>query len=415
MTRVTRLALVVLAFVLLGADRQAQPDPMPPRLLRSLAFSPDSYNPKQTRVATDLLLGDLLFHSPMTLGAKARAAGLSCDTCHPNGATHRTFFDAKLSDRRGNVDLSTAHFRAGADNHRVDPVNIPSLRGVRFTAPYGWDGRVASLSEFAHGVVRDEFGGKPLSPRYLSALTRYLLDLEFLPNRLIDQRGGLTVAAGDEARRGEELFRRPFDGFAGKSCASCHQPSTYFRDGRVHMLGSGERAGPHAIEQGFETPTLLGLTESAPYFHDGRFETLEAVLSWFDTEFALGLSAEQQGDLLAYVRAVGAVDLQRDRRPFAIRIIDRFVYLELLLSGEAQNDRPIWMAAVDQALQALDGQSPPEALAPRVEHARTALLRVRSAVRDAEPLAPLRPTVRGLTVELPRLAADWAGALARNR
>ena len=45
----------------------------------------------------DLLLGDLLFHSPHVLGATAQRDGLSCHVCHPNGATNATLVLAGAS------------------------------------------------------------------------------------------------------------------------------------------------------------------------------------------------------------------------------------------------------------------------------------------------------------------------------
>jgi cytochrome c peroxidase len=39
-------------------------------------------------------------------------------------------------------------FNGKTDNHALDPVRIPSLRGARYLAPYGHDGRMASLRDF---------------------------------------------------------------------------------------------------------------------------------------------------------------------------------------------------------------------------------------------------------------------------
>ena len=122
------------------------PERLPARYLRTLAHDPGGYDPTRSDgVVIDLLLGDLLFHSPHILGAEARRLGLSCHVCHPNGTTNATLMIEGVSDRAGNVDLTTAHFRAGADNRIADAVNTPSLRGARFTSPYGRDGRTASL------------------------------------------------------------------------------------------------------------------------------------------------------------------------------------------------------------------------------------------------------------------------------
>ncbi len=422
MARAARWAVLLCAAVplLMGADNVpivvAPPPPLPARYLRTLAHDPEGYDPARPGNATDLLLGDLLFHSPRTLGPAARKLGLSCDTCHPNGATHATLLIPEVSDRPGNIDLSTSRFRAAADNHIPDFANIPSLRGARFTGPYGRDGRTASLSEFIAGVVSSEFDGAPLSAPALRALVHYVQDLDFLPNANLDARDRLTTRARGDAhvRRGQNLFVAPRPGFGGGSCATCHVPSSFFADGRVHRLGTGQLPSPHAIEDGFETPTLLGLAETAPYFHDGRFATLADVVAWFDSSFGLGLTARDRQDLTAYVLAVGAIDRRQDTRPPARVMIDSFVYLGLLIDGAGDdlggNDRGVWIAAIEIAQAALGRGPVPAAVAQTVVDAGKRLATLAARVDAGAVLAPLRPEVRDLRRMLFRLAADWAGA-----
>jgi cytochrome c peroxidase len=392
------------------------PERLPTRYLRTLAHDPGGYDPTRADgVVIDLLLGDLLFHSPHILGEKARRAGLSCHVCHPNGATNAGLMIPGVSDRAGNVDLTTAHFRAGADNRIADPINTPSLRGVRFTGPYGRDGRTASLSDFVRDVVTGEFGGAPLPPAHLAALVRYVQDLDFVPNANLDGRGRLTARASASARRGEALFAAPRAGFDGGSCATCHVRASFFRDGQVHRLLSGLKPSPHALDDGFETPTLLGTAESAPYFHDGRFATLAEVVAWFDRTFALGLSPRERADLTAYLETVGAVDRREDDRPRARRMVETFVYLGLLIDGDVdvRDDRGIWRAAID-AVQAEIARHPrPDAVAVRaaIADAEARLASLAARVAAGAPLAPLRPEVVATRRRLIRLAADWSGAL----
>jgi cytochrome c553 len=390
------------------------PERLPARYLRTLAHDPGGYDPTRADgVVIDLLLGDLLFHSPHILGENARRAGLSCQACHPNGATNATLMIPGVSDRPGNVDLTTAHFRAGADNRIADPINTPSLRGVRFTGPYGRDGRTASLSEFVRDVVTGEFGGAPLPAAHLAALVRYVQDLDFVPNASLDGRGRLTARASAGARRGEALFTAPRAGFDGGSCATCHVRASFFRDGQVHRLLSGRKPSPHALDDGFETPTLLGTAESAPYFHDGRFATLAEVVAWFDRTFALGLSAGERADLTAYLDAVGAVDRREDDRPRARRMVETFVYLGLLIDGEARDDRGIWRAALDAVRAEIARHPRPDAEAVRasIADAEVRLAALTARVDAGAPLAPLRPEVIETRRRLIRLAADWSGAL----
>jgi hypothetical protein len=55
----------------------------------------------------------------------------------------------------------------------------------------------------------------------------------------------------------------------------------------------------------FKTPTLRNADFNAPYFHDGRFDSYDQVVAHFDKVFDLGLSAQDRGDLVAYLTAVG--------------------------------------------------------------------------------------------------------------
>ena len=405
-----------IAFALLAAAPDpgappAPPSPMPPRYLRTLAHDPGGYDPARGGGVSDLLLGDLLFHSPRTLGPTAQRLGLSCAACHPSGAAHGTLrLPPEISDRPGNVDLSTAYFRAGAENHVRDFMNIPSLRGARFTPPYGRDGHTASLRELIGDVVESEFAGASLPARQLRALVRYVEDLDFLPNRQLDARGRLTGAASAAAHRGEILFTKPRAAFDGGSCATCHPPSAFFRDGKAHRLGTGQPPSPHAIDDGFDTPTLLGIAETAPYFHDGRFATLADVVAWFDRSFELGLGAAGEVDLTAYLAAVGASDRTTDDRPPAQVMIDSFVYLELLLDGEDRDDRGIWLAALEASRAELARHREVPAVMPAITRARAEVASLLTRTQAGAPLAPMRADVATLRRDLFRLAADWAGA-----
>lgn len=390
------------------ATRFALPTRLPARYLRTLEHDPGGYDPASPPGgparggASDLLLGDLLFHSPATLGPRAREAGISCQSCHPNGAANAGFSLLGVADKPGLVDVSTNYFRKGSDDGLANPLSIPSLRGARFTAPYGHDGRTASLAEFVQSVVTTEFDGRPLEGRELAALVRYVQDLDFLPCSNLDERARVTDRAGPAARRGEALFAKPFAGFDGKSCASCHDPSTFFRDGKVHRLGSVAKASARAIEDGEETPTLLGTSETAPYFHDGRFATIAEVVDWFDASFHLGLSKDERADLTAYTTAVGAVDRGEDDRPLARRLAQTFAYVELAEDEDAR----VRVAAIEEVWLAL--ASPPSPVARRANELRARVL----ALRDRLARAPApREDVRATHDELVRLAADWAGAV----
>ena len=170
-------------------------------------------------------LGDMAFNAPALLGAVARQAGISCGTCHVNGAGNPKFFMPKISKRPGTFDTTGTFFNPKSDNAALDAVRIPSLRGVRYLAPYGHDGRTASLRDFVRNVIVNEFAGPEPSPAVLDAIVTYLDDVDFLPNQNLGPGGQLTGLVSESVRRGEALFSRPFPRQPALSCAGCHPVS----------------------------------------------------------------------------------------------------------------------------------------------------------------------------------------------
>ena len=252
-----------------------------------------------------IALGDMAFDSPFIFGEPARSLGISCNTCHNKGVTNPKLFIPGLSVRPGSLDVSNSFFAPHANNGHFDPLDIPDLRGLRFTAPYGRNGRFESLREFTRNVIVNEFSGPEPEPLLLDALVAYQLEFDFLPNPQLASDGRLTAAASASARRGEEIFRRPFEQMGGRSCASCHVPEDHFLDRRRHDIGSVAGTGEASRDRALDTPTLLSSRFTAPYFHDGSQPTLRAVNEWFNDAFSLGLGEGALVDLTAYLEAIG--------------------------------------------------------------------------------------------------------------
>src|SRR5580704_4094940 len=162
------------------------------------------------RTSYVIALGDLAFNSPTILGDVARRSGVSCGTCHINGASNAKLIIPGLSSRPGTFDTTGALFNPKADNYVFDPVRIPSLRGARYLAPYGHDGRIASLRDFVRNVIVGEFAGPEPSPGLLDAMVAYVQEIDFLPNPRLGARGVLNNTATAVERRGEALFAKPF-------------------------------------------------------------------------------------------------------------------------------------------------------------------------------------------------------------
>ncbi len=222
--------------------------------------------------------GRLLFRSPLILGERAARLGLSCDACHSGGHVNNQLFVAGLSDRPGNIDGAHRFFSAIADDGRLKPINIPSLRGIRWRAPYGHDGRFWSLARFTRSVIETEFAGPKPSAIMIDALVAYQIELEH----------GEQPPLSAEAGGGAALFQR--------DCARCHIPSAGYLDRLSHDVGTGGR---------LDTPTILGLSDTGPYFHDGSKADLAAVIDHFDRHFGLGYDAAARRAMLAFLNAVG--------------------------------------------------------------------------------------------------------------
>lgn len=266
-------------------------------------------------------LGNMAFSSPYIMGGAGRDAGMSCSTCHSSGDANRAFFIPGISAYPGSADVTNGLFNPRIDDGVFDPLDIPSLRGIRLTAPYGHDGRFASLRAFTRNVIVNEFGGPQPSPLILDALVAYQRQFEFLPNDKLGRGGRLTPRAGAAALRGEALFRRELAAMGGQSCASCHIPSAQFTDGQQHDVGT---AAP------FETPTLLNANFTAPYFADGSARTYGDVIAHFDEFYGLGLTEAERDDLVAYLEAVGDGQGPFVARNFAFDLAEVTVFASTL-------------------------------------------------------------------------------------
>jgi len=297
-------------------------------------------------------LGDLAFNSADLLGGPARMAGMSCGTCHVNGAGNARLYVPGMSTRPGNFDTTGPLFNPKAHNGVLDPVRIPSLRGARFLAPYGNDGRIASLREFIRNVIVNEFSGPEPSPAILDAMVAYVEDIDFLQNPSLDSHGRLTSQSNEAERRGEAIFSRPFPHDPTMSCATCHLPSGAFVDHKQHDVGSGGL---------FKTPTLLNADFNAPYFHDGRYDRLDQVVAHFDHVFDLGLTPQDRADLIAYLVAVGdgLQPLERDGVTAQLKEINDFAsVLEVAIPGHDLAVIDLAVSTVGQELRDLTEMFP---------------------------------------------------------
>jgi cytochrome c peroxidase len=138
------------------------------------------------------------------------------------------------------------------------------------------------------------FGSPEITAEKISlALENYLLTLTSFDakfDRVLRGEGKFTA----EEQRGFELFATEYDprrGQFGADCFHCHggplfQSQSFANNGLDETftdLGRGKITGKKSDDGKFSTPSLRNVALTAPYMHDGRFQTLEAVVEHYAT------------------------------------------------------------------------------------------------------------------------------------
>lgn len=105
------------------------------------------------------------------------------------------------------------------------------------------------------------------------------------------------------AARGQALFT----GTVAK-CSTCHSGSALSDAGQAWHTPEETGMDPTTAERSatklYRTTPLRALLDHPPYFHDGSAATLAAVVTHYNTTLTLGLTAEQQADLVQYLNSL---------------------------------------------------------------------------------------------------------------
>lgn len=199
----------------------------------------------------------------------------SCNTCHVDGHTNGGSFDT-FND--GSYGL---------------PKKTLSLRGVAQTGPWTWHGWQKDLRAGIHESMVTSMQGPEPSQDDLDALLAFFQTIDFVPSPHRNPDGTLTAAA----KRGEAVFK-------DKVCVACHAGPNFTSPG-VFAVGLESERDAY---KGYNPPTLRGVYDRAPYLHDGRAKTLEAVLTEHHRPSKLtgkpDLTDAELRDLVAYLKAL---------------------------------------------------------------------------------------------------------------
>lgn len=256
----------------------------------------------EEKLAPEVLLGKQIFHDARDR-RMSRDGYLSCATCHLDGEHDGRTWD--FTDRgEGLRNTTTLIGKRGAAQGRLHWTgNFDEIQDFEHDIRNAFGGKGFLPDDVFHASAHDEpLGGKKagLSPE-LDALDAYLASLDAVnPSPYRNPDGTFT----EDALAGEALFAR-------LECGECHSgpDMTDSAQGLLHDVGtigpaSGQRLGAELT--GLDTPTLVGVWETAPYLHDGSAATLADVL---DRAAEAGgahgdvasLSGEERAQLVAYL------------------------------------------------------------------------------------------------------------------
>ncbi|MCG8670642.1 MAG: Ig-like domain-containing protein [Pseudomonadales bacterium] len=259
------------------------------------------------QLAPSVLLGKQIFYNSDD-PRMSMESYFSCASCHVDGGQDGRVWD--FTERgEGLRNTITLKGRAGLGHGNVHwTANFDEIQDFENDIRGGFGG-TGFLSDEEFENTRDPLGNaKAGLSEELDALADYvssLAEVEKSPYKTTE--GALTASA----QRGAAIYE-------GLDCASCHQGPQY-TDGVRHVLDTINASSGMGISQplnevGIETPTLLGLWSTAPYFHHGEAIDLSAVINQSGHGNAQSLSAQDQADLINYLLTLDGrevVTLQR--------------------------------------------------------------------------------------------------------
>lgn len=328
------LFIVAVCFTLFMACRDNTPDPPDQTDLTHIPYEPKPYTiikpayfpevpvPADNPMTYDgIQLGRRLFYDPILSGDST----MSCSSCH---LANMSFADGKkvstgidnISGRRSsmsliNVAYSTAFFWDGRSPTLEDQATRPVEDPIELHTT--WDNVVEKLkvhptypSYFrkAFGISNTKEITKELAAKAIAQFERIIISSG---NSVYDRYKNDQATLEGDAFLGKLMFNDEGAdlGLPDAECFHCHNGYTinggnFFNNGidpftNMPDIGLAAVTGVGRDSGKFKTPTLRNIEFTAPYMHDGRFQTLEQVV---DHYFSGGHPAPNQDPAMARLR-----------------------------------------------------------------------------------------------------------------
>lgn len=285
-------------------------------------YLPQKFTPYQFKMSATFPIPDLPRDNPLTVERVELGRTLfndkrlsindrqSCADCH---SPEKAFTDGRRTARGAEGDFG--------------PRNSMPLFNLAWKREFFWDGRAKSLREQVLQPIQNPvemhesltsvirkladtngpanrlpypalftaaFGSPQISAGKISlALEDYLLTLTSFDAKFDRVMRGQEKFT-DEEQRGFELFSTEYDprrGQFGADCFHCHggplfQSQAFANNGLDSVfadVGREKVTGKVSDRGKFAVPSLRNIALTAPYMHDGRFQTLEQVVEHYAT------------------------------------------------------------------------------------------------------------------------------------
>lgn len=197
----------------------------------------------------------------------------SCHSCHYEGGSNAVAMDTRNDGRFGNFKT------------------VLDLRTAAQTGPWFWHGWATDFREALRKSLTDTMLGPQPTDQDVDAIEAYVKSLTSPPSQ--------SPVDAEAAARGEKVFHSE-----KAACAECH-PAPHFTDGLIHDVGLG---ADNDVYQGYNTPSLLGVSARVKFLHDGRANSLEETIRGPHNPARVAgqgeLADAELQDLLAYLRSL---------------------------------------------------------------------------------------------------------------
>ena len=292
---------------------------------------PDYYIGEENLLTAEgVMLGRHLFYDPIL----SKNKNVSCGSCH------------KQENAFSDPDAKSIGTHGGETKFHSMP-----LFNIAWMDQFFWDGRAPTREDQALQPVKnpvemdltwdeaiDRLNNHPLYPAmFRAAFGEVAIDSSLVAKALVQFE--LTIVSSDTKfdryQRGVEQFTtEELDGYkifrdlGQGDCIHCHLPENVnLADNSFHNNGLDSEADVlpglsavtgRSLDFGkFKTPSLRNLVFTAPYMHDGRFETLEQVLEFYST----GVHDYALVDPKMEFASNGGVDLSTEQKTAVIKFL----------------------------------------------------------------------------------------------